>query len=71
MKGFKGGIIVEGLSDLTVINRLSVCSATIFKDDMPIDYEGNLGRWHGYGVRCSREEIDSLQQKLQEEAEVI
>jgi hypothetical protein len=28
---------------------------------MPIDYEENVGRWHGYGVRCSREEIDALQ----------
>jgi len=23
--------------------------------------KGNVGRWHGYGVRCSREEIGALQ----------
>lgn len=28
---------------------------------MPIDYEGNVGRWHIYQVRCSREEINALQ----------
>ena len=61
MKDWKGDIIAEGLSDPTVINKLSVYEATISEDDMPIDYEGNRGRWHGYGVRCSREEIDALQ----------
>jgi len=61
MKDWKGGVIAEGLSDPTVINKLTVYSATISKDDMPIDYEGNLGRWHGYGARCSREEINTLQ----------
>jgi len=44
MKDWKGGVIAEGLSDPTVINRLSVYEATISEDDMPIDYEGNRGR---------------------------
>ena len=61
MKDWKGGIIAEGLSDPTVIGKFSIYSATISEDNMPIDYEGNIGRWHGYGVRCSREEIDALQ----------
>ena len=61
MKDWKGAIIAEGLSNPTVINKLSVYKAEITKDDMPIDYEGNIGRWHSYGVRCSREEIDALQ----------
>ena len=61
MKDWKGGIIAEGLSDPTIINKFSVYKATITKDNMPIDYEGNIGRWHGYEVRCSREEIDVLQ----------
>jgi hypothetical protein len=61
MKDWKGGIIAEGLSDPTVINTFSVYKATISRDNMPIDYEGNVGRWHGYGVRCSREEINALQ----------
>ena len=61
MKDWKGGIIAEGLSDPTVINTFSVYEATISRDNMPIDYEGNVGRWHGYGVRCSREEINALQ----------
>ncbi len=61
MKKWKGDIIAEGLRDPTVINNFSVYEATISEDNMPIDYEGNLGRWYGYGVRCSREEIDNLQ----------
>jgi hypothetical protein len=61
VKDWKGGIIAEGLSDPTVINKFSVYEATISEDNMPIDYEGNIGRWHGYGVKCSREEIDALQ----------
>ena len=61
VKDWKGGIIAEGLSDPTVINKFSVYEATISEDNMPIDYEGNIGRWHGYGVKCSREEINALQ----------
>lgn len=61
MKDWKGGIIAEGLSDPTIIDKFSVYKARITKDNMPIDYEGNVGRWHGYEVRCSREEIDALQ----------
>lgn len=61
MKDWRGAIIAEGLSDPTVINRFLVYGATISEDNMPIDYEGNVGRWHGYNVRCSREEIDALQ----------
>lgn len=51
MKDWKGGIIAEGLSDPAIINKLTVYG----------DYEGHTGRWHGYDVRCSREEIDALQ----------
>ena len=61
VKDWKGGIIAEGLSNPTIINNFSVYEATISEDNMPIDYEGHIGRWHGYGVRCSREEIDALQ----------
>jgi len=60
-KDWKGGVIAEGLSDPTVINKFSVYRASISEDNMPIDYEGNVGRWHGYSVRCSREEISALQ----------
>jgi hypothetical protein len=60
-KYWKGGIVAEGLSDPTVINNFSVCEASISEDNMPIDYEENVGRWHGYDVRCSKEEIDALQ----------
>ncbi len=61
MKKWKGAIVAEGLSDPTVINKLSVYEATISEANMPIDYEGHVGRWHGYRVSCSREEIDALQ----------
>ncbi len=61
MKSWKGGIIAEGLSDPTIIGKLSVYEATISEDNISIDYEGDIGRWHGYCVRCSREEIDALQ----------
>jgi len=61
MKDWKGSIIAEGLSDPTIIDKFSVYKATITEDNMPIDYEGNIGRWHVYEVRCSREEIDALQ----------
>ena len=61
MKDWKGSIIAEGLSDPTIINKFDVYKATITKDNMPIDYKGNIGRWHGYEVRCSREEINALQ----------
>jgi len=61
VKDWKGGIIAEGLSDPTIINNFFVYEATISEDNMPIDYEGNIGRWHGYGIKCSRKEIDALQ----------
>jgi hypothetical protein len=61
MKEWKGVIIAEGLSDPTIINKFTVYRASISKDSMPIDYEGHVGRWHSYNVRCSREEIDALQ----------
>jgi len=61
VKDWKGVIIAEGLTDPTGINGFSVYKATITKDDMAIDYEGNLGRWHIYYVKCSREDVDSLQ----------
>jgi hypothetical protein len=61
MKDWKGNIIAEGLRDPTIIGKFSVYDATITGNNMPIDYEGDIGRWHEYGVRCSREEIDALQ----------
>ncbi|MFQ5837440.1 MAG: hypothetical protein ACE5HJ_01490 [Thermoplasmata archaeon] len=61
MKDWRGAVIAEGLSDPTVINKLSVYKAVITDDNMAIDYEGNVGRWHIYYVKCSREEIDALQ----------
>lgn len=61
MKKWKGVIIAEGLSDPTIINQFNVYKARITKDNMAIDYEGNIGRWHIYHVKCSREEIDVLQ----------
>ncbi|MBU4227348.1 hypothetical protein KJ813_01310 [bacterium] len=60
MKDWKGGIIAEGLSDPTIINKFSVYKATITKGNMLIDYKGNIGRWHGYEVKYSREEINAL-----------
>jgi hypothetical protein len=63
-RGWTGGIIAEGLSDPTVINKFTVYKALITEDNMPIDYKGNVGRWHGYDVRCSRKEIDALQQYI-------
>jgi hypothetical protein len=60
-KEWKGVIIAEGLSDPTVIKGFSVYKAVITSDGMAIDYEGNIGRWHIYDVKCSREEIDALQ----------
>jgi hypothetical protein len=44
MKDWKGGIVAEGLSDPTVINKFSVYKAGITEDNLPIDYEGNEGR---------------------------
>ncbi len=41
MRDWKGGIIAEGLSDPMIINKFSVYKATITKDNMLIDYEGN------------------------------
>ena len=63
-KDWKGGIIAEGLSDPTIINKFSIIGASISKDDLPIDYKGNVGRWHGYDVRCTRKEIDALQRHI-------
>jgi hypothetical protein len=61
VKEWKGVIIAEGLSDPTIINKFTVYRASISKDGIPIDYEGHVGRWHSYNVRCSREEVDALQ----------
>jgi hypothetical protein len=44
MKDWKGGIVAEGLSDPTVINKFSVYKVGITEDNLPIDYEGNEGR---------------------------
>jgi hypothetical protein len=60
-KNWKGCVIAEGLSDPTIINKFSVYKAEITKDNLPIDYEGNIGRWHLYYVKCFKEEIDALQ----------
>jgi len=64
MKDFKGVIIAEGLKNPTTINKFIICKAEITKDDMPIDYEGHLGRWHIYYVMCSEEEINKLQPRV-------
>jgi hypothetical protein len=61
MADFKGAVIAEGLYDATVINKFTVYKATITEDGVPIDYDGHLGRWHIYYVKCSRKEIDELQ----------
>jgi len=42
MKDWKGGIIAEGPSDPTIINKFSVYKATISEDNKPVDYEGNV-----------------------------
>jgi hypothetical protein len=63
-KDWKGGIIAEGLSDPTIINKFSIYGASISEEGMPIDYEGNVGRWHGYDIKCSREEVDALQKYI-------
>lgn len=60
-KDWKGSIIAEGLSDPTVMNNLSVYRAVITEDNKETDYEGTVGRWHCYNVRCSGEQIDALQ----------
>jgi hypothetical protein len=64
MKDWKGAIIAEGLSDPTVVNSFHIDKAGITGENMPIDYEGHIGRWHWYDVRCSRDEIDALQPYL-------
>lgn len=61
MHDWKGVIIVEGLKDPTVINGFSVYKAVITENNLPIDYEGNTGRWHIYYVKCSKDEINTLQ----------
>ena len=61
MADFKGVVISEGLSDPTIIKNFKVYKADITGDGIPVDYEGNLGRWHLYYVECSKEEIDNLQ----------
>ena len=60
-RDWKGCVIAEGLNDPAFINGLVVCKAKISEEDLAVDYEGNKGRWHSYDVKCSREEIDSLQ----------
>jgi len=64
MKDWKGGIIAEGLSDPMIINKFSIYGASISKEGMPIDYKGNVGRWHSYDVKCSKKEIDTLQRYI-------
>ncbi|MFQ6085535.1 MAG: hypothetical protein ACE5OY_04635 [Candidatus Bathyarchaeia archaeon] len=61
---YKGAVIAEGLDDPKVINALSVCGARVTDDNMPIDYEGNVGRWHIYEVKVSKREIDQLQKHI-------
>ena len=61
MKGWKGAVVAEGLSDPKVINNFSVYKVVITDENMLIDYEGNFGRWHIYWIRLSRKEIDDLQ----------
>jgi len=63
-KDWKGGIIGEGLSDPMIINKFCVYGASISRDGMLIDHKGNVGRWHGYYVRCSRGEIHALQRYI-------
>jgi hypothetical protein len=58
------GLLVIGLDDPTTINKLEIYKASISRDGIPIDYEGHLGRWHSYNVRCSKKEIDELQARI-------
>jgi len=63
-RNYRGVIIAESLDDPTLLNAFLVYKARITEDNMPLDYEGNTGRWHIYYVRCSRDEIEELQQHV-------
>ena len=64
MARYEGCVIAEGLHDPTLINTLNIRKVRITENDHPIDYEGNLGRWHMYWVDCDRAEIHALQDQL-------
>jgi hypothetical protein len=60
-KDWRGSIVAEGLRDPTVVNRFTIYKAGISEDNLPIDCEGHVGRWHWYDVKCSEDEIAALQ----------
>jgi hypothetical protein len=63
-KEWKGNVISEGLSEPAIVGLLSLQGASISSHGLPIDYKGSMGRQHSYEIKCSRGDIDSLQQYL-------
>lgn len=54
-------IIAEGLKDPTLVNQLCVRRAEITAEDLPVDVDGNTGRWHLYWVELDPTAIPEIQ----------
>ena len=57
----RGVIIAEGLKDPALINRLAVCRTKITGEHLPVDDDGNTGRWHLYWVELDPSTIAEVQ----------
>ncbi len=58
---WRGVVIAEGLRDPKIINNLRVVGAHITADDLPVDEDGNRGRWHLYWIDAAPEDIGLIQ----------
>jgi hypothetical protein len=61
---FRGVVIAEGLRDPTLVNRLRVYRAEVTDEGVPIDYEGQTGRWHLYWIEADEETASAVQQQM-------
>lgn len=47
-KSWKGCFISESLKDPTILNDIKCYQIRITEANLPIDEDGNIGRWHMY-----------------------
>lgn len=64
IESWRGVIIEKGLDGPIILNDFKVYRVRITEYGVPIDYEGNVGRWRIYYVRCTRDEINNLQSHI-------
>lgn len=61
---WKGVFISESLKDPTILNDLKCYKIRITEADLPIDENGNIGRWHMYWIETSKPPVDLFKDNM-------